>query len=48
MVKERVCPEFQYRYSGHIKGYLKPGMGGGVTHLRKVGRVLNQEKEINE
>lgn len=35
MAKEKVCPEFQYRYSGHIKGYLKPGMGGGgVTHLR--------------
>lgn len=49
MVKEKVCPVVQYRYSGHIKGYLKPGMGGvGVTHLRKVGRVLNQEKEINE
>lgn len=47
MVKEKVCPVVQYRYSGHIKGYLKPGMGG-VTHLRKVGRVLNQEKEINE
>lgn len=48
MAKEKVCPVVQDRYSGHIIGYLKPGIGGGVTHLRKVGRVLNQEKEINE
>lgn len=33
MVKEKVCPVVQYRYSGHIKGYLKPGMGGGGSHI---------------